>query len=146
MDIEGVIVTKLKIIESSIGSVYHFVKSNDPGYVKFGEAYFSTVNFNATKAWKKHLRMTLNLVVPVGKVKFVIYDDREGSTTKGNVFEIEMSPLNYCRLTVPPEVWVGFKGLSNGVNLIQNIADMVHDPSEQINISPEEFKLQYNWK
>ena len=42
----------------------HGIKKNDTGYVGFGEVYFSYINPKAVKAWKKHNRMTLNLVVP----------------------------------------------------------------------------------
>jgi dTDP-4-dehydrorhamnose 3,5-epimerase len=77
---EGVTVHPLKHIVVPKGDIYHALKSTDEGYVGFGEAYFSQIEHGAAKGWKRHNRMTLNLVVPVGAVKFVIYDDREGTT------------------------------------------------------------------
>ena len=73
------IITPLDIIETDKGDVMHGMKSYDPGFSGFGEAYFSVVNHNAIKAWKRHHEMTLNLVVPVGKIKFVLFDDRDES-------------------------------------------------------------------
>jgi len=64
--IDGVVLTRLSIINIPDGDVLHAMKSNDLGYSGFGEAYFSIVKQNVVKAWKRHREMTLNLVVPVG--------------------------------------------------------------------------------
>ena len=48
-----------------------FLKKNELKNWTFGEAYFSKIKFNKIKAWKYHSKMTLNLAVPHGKVKFV---------------------------------------------------------------------------
>ena len=34
------------------------------------------------------------------------------------------------RLTVPPMIWFGFKGISNNTSYILNISDVLHEPSE----------------
>ena len=68
--IEGIFITELKILLSESGSVMHALRDGDSGYNEFGEIYFSTINKNAIKAWKLHKKMTLNLVVPIGKVLF----------------------------------------------------------------------------
>ena len=82
-NIEGLLLTPLKIIDVPGGAVLHGMKSSDPGYSGFGEAYFSRVEPGVIKAWKKHNLMTLNLVVCAGRIKFVVYDDRSGSTSNG---------------------------------------------------------------
>ena len=51
--------------------------------------------------------------------------------------------LNYSRLTVPPMVWVGFKGLGKNISLILNIADIQHDPQESDNLDID--NIAYNW-
>ena len=75
--------------------------------------------------------MLLNLIVPVGAVKFVVYDDREGSATKGQFAEIILSPKsNYQRLTVAPGLWMAFYGVGEGVSMLMDIIPEPHDPSE----------------
>ena len=37
---------------------------------------------------------------------------------------------NYARITVPPNIWFGFKGVSSKTSFILNISDLSHDPSE----------------
>ena len=132
-----VILTPLKRIFNPKGDIYHAMKSSDIGYRGFGEAYFTTINKNEIKGWKKHNRMTLNLVVIVGRVKFVIYDEitRKFST-------VILSPTNYQRLTVNPQLYLAFKGLKEN-NIILNIANLQHDPYEieDLDIS----KINYEW-
>ncbi len=89
---EGVSLHPLKHITVPKGDIYHAMKSTDEGYCGFGEAYFSQIEQGQTKGWKRHNRMMLNLIVPVGAVKFVVYDDREGSATKGQFAELSSHP------------------------------------------------------
>ena len=73
--IEGVVVTPLKQYFDERGKVMHMMRSDSPIFDAFGEIYFSWVEKNAVKAWKKHTRMSMNLVVPVGLVRFVFYNE-----------------------------------------------------------------------
>jgi len=141
--IENLMVTHLQTIEVMGGDILHAMKKTDKGYVDFGEAYFSLLEYGAVKGWKRHQNMTLNFVVPKGKVRVVVYDDRKYSSTFENFFEIVLSRDNYCRLTIPPMVWVGFQGLDSQDSILLNIADIVHDPLEYDQI--ELNKIQYNW-
>ena len=141
--IDGLTITTLEQISHPSGSVYRGIKKSDPGFMGFEEAYFSTIKFTEIKAWKKHTKMTLNLVVPVGEIRFVMYDDRENSKSKGRFFEITLSLNNYKRLTIPHSVWVGFQGVGKGLNLLLNVADMEHDPTEITRLNIDE--IEYNW-
>lgn len=124
MSVKQIIVTPLKRVPVAGGDVLHAMKRSDPGFVDFGEAYFSQIEPGAVKAWKRHLRMTLNLVVPVGAVRFVFVDD------KGETREEVVGLDRYVRLTVPPGIWFGFKGLVAPYSLLLNVADIPHDPAE----------------
>jgi len=128
--IDGVIFTPLSIIDTDGGDVLHVMKANDPCFSSFGEAYFSNVEPNAIKGWKLHREMVLNLVVPVGAVKFVILDDRTDSKTVGNFVKLVLSRKNYGRLTVPPNLWFAFQGIDPNKSLLLNIANIIHDPKE----------------
>jgi len=141
--IEGVVITPLKQIFHPKGDIFHGMKKSDDGFAGFGEAYFSTIVADDIKSWKKHKEMTLNLIVPVGEIQFVMYDNRENSETKGNYFSVILSKNNYHRLTVPPGIWMAFKGIGKTLNLLLNMANMEHDPDE---IERKELNdLAYNW-
>lgn len=141
--IAGVIVTPQKRIPNPKGDILHVMKRSGPGYVGFGEAYFSTVHDGVIKGWKRHRRVTLNLVVPVGAVRFVIYDDRPDSATKGSFDDLILGGENHARLTVSPGLWMAFQGRSEGLNLLLNIANEEHDPAEADN--RELGTIAYTW-
>ena len=133
LTIEGVMLTPLKIFESDKGNVMHCIKNSSPGFRDFGEAYISIVNHDITKGWKKHTKMTLNLTVVSGKVKFYLFDDRIDVASFGSFNYLELGRSNYQRLTIPPGIFVAFKGLEETENMLINVADITHDPDEAVN-------------
>ncbi len=143
--IEGVSLTPLKIIPGNAGNVLHAMKRTDASFYEFGEVYFSTVNKGQVKAWKRHREMILNLVVPCGEIKFVLYDERTESSTCGKLFEVVLSLGNYQRLTIPRMIWMGFMGMGDGVNMLLNIASIPHYPQEADRMDVDDERVQYNW-
>lgn len=142
---EGIDVTPLKIISDTNGDVMHALKENEATFSKFGEAYFSSVKQNVVKGWKKHKIMISNIVVPVGEIRFVFYDDRNHSKTQGKFFEISLSKENYCRLTVQPGIWMAFQGIGKDLNLLLNISSITHDPLECENVPIKSNKIKFNF-
>ncbi|MDR0413179.1 MAG: dTDP-4-dehydrorhamnose 3,5-epimerase family protein [Dysgonamonadaceae bacterium] len=128
---EGVTAYPLKRIAVDNGDILHAVKATDDGYAGFGEVYFSQIREGAVKGWKRHNRLTLNLVVPAGEIRFVLYDDRPGSATCGQFEAITLSPdKNYRRLTVAPGIWLAFQGIAPGVSMLMDLIPEAHDPEE----------------
>jgi dTDP-4-dehydrorhamnose 3,5-epimerase len=117
------------------------MKSTDPGFIDFGETYFSMVEYGSTKAWKRHLRMTLNLIVPHGLIHFVFID--ENGDLREDILGLDIC---YNRLTVPPMIWFGFKGLSSPYSLLMNIADIPHDPKESETLELGNIYFDWNLK
>ena len=134
---DGVILTPLKQIHHPKGDIFHAMKKSDVGYSGFGEAYFSTINKNDIKGWKKHTRMILNLVVPFGEIEFVIYDEK-----RDEFFNVKLSQKNYQRLTVKPNLWMAFRGVGE-YNMLLNLASIEHDPNEAD--TKELGEIVYEW-
>ena len=116
----------------------HGLKKSDEGFNGFGEVYYSWVDFGFIKAWKKHSKMTMNLMVPFGNVKFVFFDP------KNKIFISKIVGIdNYIRITVSPDVWFGFMGKYKKRSLVVNFANIEHSDNEvekkQIN------KFDYDW-
>ena len=143
VNIEGVLLTPLKQIYNQKGNILHAIKKSEPAFLDFGEVYFTMVKQNEIKGWNKHKEATINLVVPIGKVFFVIYDDRDSSNSKSNFFKIELSDSNYQRLTIPPNLWVSFKGIGSNSNMIMNLSTMEHDQDELV--KKEISEVDYDW-
>ena len=131
LNIDGVIITELRQIGDERGAVLHMLRCDAPEFKGFGECYFSEVLPGAVKAWKRHRTQTQNLAVPVGRIRLVIYDDRERSTTRGEVRALELGrPDAYLRLQIPPGLWYGFACVGATPALIANCADLPHDPAD----------------
>lgn len=138
--LNDILITPLAQIEVDGGSVLHAMKSSSQGYFGYGEAYFSSINSNSIKAWKLHSRMTMNLVVPIGKVRFVFCLENK----QEKQFRVEeIGEHRYSRITVPPGIWFGFLGLSNSKSFILNISDIEYDKSE---VTKSDLNsIVYNW-
>ena len=135
--VNEIITTPLMRIPVKGGDVLHAMKKSDYGFSGFGESYFSQVEHGIVKAWKRHLQMTLNLIVPIGKVRFVFMDNEESFR------EEILGDGNYARLTVPPGLWFGFQGVSENTALVLNIANIEHSPDE---VEHNELNnINYNW-
>lgn len=143
--IDGVKVTPLKQFRDERGKVMHMLREDADIFDRFGEIYFSCTYPNAIKAWHLHTKMTLNYAVIFGELKFVLYDDRAGSPTKGEIQEFFISPENYQLVTVPPLIWNGFKGIGTTTTIVANCATMAHDPDEIIRRDPNDSTIPYNW-
>ncbi len=137
--IEGISIHDLRIIPHPQGDIMHGIKSSDVGYSSFGEAYFSSVHHGEVKGWKMHTKMRLNLIVPIGEIKFVAYHE-----PKDTFFEIILSRSNYKRLSVEPGIWLAFQGVGQNENMLLNIASIPHDPTEAESKPLE--AINYQWQ
>ena len=144
--IEGVKISHLKIISDDRGKIMHMIRADSPIFKKFGEIYFSTIYQNIIKGWHLHLRSTLNYACIKGKVKLVLFDDRKNSKTKNKYQEIILSPEKYFLVSIPPNIWNGFKGLDTNESIIANCLDNPHDEKEMVRKDPSDKYFNFNWE
>ncbi|MEC8999733.1 MAG: dTDP-4-dehydrorhamnose 3,5-epimerase family protein [Actinomycetota bacterium] len=144
--IHDVLLTDLFRFEDDRGTVLHHLRNDDPTFTGFGECYFSEVVAGAVKAWKRHRHQTQHLAVPVGRVRFVVYDDRQSSPTRGSLDVVDLGrPDAYRRLRIPAGLWYGFQCLGDRDALIANCADVPHDPDDNEIVEPEDSPIPYAW-
>lgn len=144
--IDGVIITPLRQIADERGKVMHMLRNDSDVFKSFGEIYFSCVNPGSVKAWGIHKKMILNYAVPFGRIKLVLYDNRENSPTKGKLQEILLGQDNYSLVTIPALVWAGFLGLGNEMSIVANCASIPHDPKETEKRDPFDPLIPYTWE
>ena len=146
VSIDGVLVTDLRQIIDERGAVLHHMRRDAPEFTTFGEYYFSEMVPGAVKAWKRHREQTQHLAVPIGRVRFVIYDDRESSPTHDKIQIIELGrPNDYNRLRIPRGLWYGFTCLSDQPALIANCADRPHDPTDAELRPEDDPDIPFRW-
>ncbi len=76
--INGVKIIQLRRIPDERGTIMHMIRATDPHFQQFGEVYFSTIYKDVIKGWHLHREMSLNYACIHGRIKLVIYDEREG--------------------------------------------------------------------
>ncbi len=143
--ISGVLVKPLLKIPDERGTVMRMLRCDDPEFERFGEIYFSTVWPGAIKGWHQHTEMTLNYAVVFGMIKLVLYDDRDGSSTRGKIQELFVGEENYCLVRIPPLIWNGFKGIGTGAAIVANCATIPHRPDEIRRLDPIPGVIPYDW-
>tara|TARA_S200000501_G_scaffold315765_1_gene308232 strand:- start:1370 stop:1780 length:411 start_codon:yes stop_codon:yes gene_type:complete len=131
-------IRKLSIIGNNKGDVLKgFLKSENRD-IDIKEVYFSEINPNEIKAWKKHKKMTSNLIAVKGEIKIVIQ-----KKDKSFITEI-ISKKNYKMVSIPPNFWFGFKCTGSEVGMLVNISNEEHDDLESDQLDIE--KIVFDWK
>ena len=143
--IHDVKITPLKIISDNRGKVMHMLRTDSQVFKKFGEIYFSTIYHQSIKGWHLHKESTLNYVCIKGKVKLVLFDNRKESSTKGVYQELILSPEDYFLVTIPPNIWNGFKGLDESESIIANCLTLPHNEKEMVRKNAFDKSFSYKW-
>lgn len=148
--IEGALLQPLAVIPTPGGPVMRMLRPESallPDFRQcFGEIYFSEVLPGHVKAWKRHTRQVQHFAVPSGLLRIVLYDDRQGSATRGVVCELALGrPDNYALLRIPTGVWYGFTAMGDAPALICNCADIPHDPTEGQRLPMNDPSIPYVW-
>ncbi|MGA1823522.1 MAG: dTDP-4-dehydrorhamnose 3,5-epimerase family protein [bacterium] len=144
--IEGVAIKPLRKIPDERGTIMHMLRADDAMYERFGEIYFSSVYPGVIKGWHIHKEMILNYAVIHGMIKLVLYDEREGSSTKGELQEIFLGEDNYCLVKIAPMIWNGFKGMGTKEAIVANLASIPHRADEIERLDPFDKRIPYNWE
>tara|TARA_B100000886_G_C20396678_1_gene480679 strand:- start:21 stop:446 length:426 start_codon:yes stop_codon:yes gene_type:complete len=124
------------------GNVLKFIDKKNKNYKKFGEVYFSFIKHKSIKAWKMHKKMTLNIAVPIGNIRFILIQEKKNKIL--NIDEIKIGQNNYKLLTINPKTWYGFQGISKNQSLIVNLTNMLHDENEMVRKNINFF--DFNWR
>ncbi|MFH1850134.1 MAG: dTDP-4-dehydrorhamnose 3,5-epimerase family protein [archaeon] len=144
--ISGVKVKELRLLTDERGSVMELLRSDDAIFRRYGQTYMTTVSPGYAKAWHLHKKQTDNIACVRGSVRFVMYDERADSPTKGRFAEILLGPDNCLLIQVPPQVWHGFESINSEEAILINSPDLPYCRD-----SPDEFRrpfdsLAYKWQ
>lgn len=143
--IDGISITSLKQMSNDLGKVMHMLRNDSKNFTKFGEVYFSTIYQNKTKGWHRHKKMTSNFAIVSGEVKFVLYDSRLESKTKGKIEEFFLSQENYKLITVPPLIWSAIQCVGAETAIVAIFTDLPYDDKEIERKSIADNFIKYDW-
>ncbi len=139
--VAGPVFTPTERIERPGGEILKVMKAQPGERIAVGEAYFSTLEPNATRGWKRHAQMTVRAFVPTGQVKFVVVSELANEEPQFEEFILGPNDSYGC-LAIPPGNWFGFQGGAAG-GVVLNMASIPHDPKESENAPLERFNYQF---
>ena len=146
--IDGVVAKHLKQVADERGWLTEVMRSDWEQFRKFGQVYVTSGYPQVVKAWHMHKKQTDNMACIKGMMKLVLYDNRANSKTKGETNEFVIGEKNLLLVTVPPEVWHGFKTVSEEHALLLNVPTELYnykDPDEH-RLPADTKKIPYDWK
>lgn len=146
--IDGVIVKPLKRLLDERGYLMEILRSDEELFQKFGQAYISACFPGMIKAWHCHEHQFDHFCCVQGNLKVGLYDDREGSPTRGTADTIVIGVLNPALVRIPPYVWHGFMAVGTETAVVLNL------PTEPYNrLQPDELRrpaldpaIPFDWK
>lgn len=146
--IEGVIVKYLKPILDERGYLQECFRSDWPMFKKFGQAYITIAYPNVVKAWHSHKIQTDNMVCIYGNAKLVLYDNRKDSSTYKMINEIFFGEKNPLLISIPPDIWHGFKAIGSKKITVLNIPTELYnyDEPDEYRLPYDTDKITYDWK
>src|SRR5690349_25168166 len=109
--IAGVTVKDLNLITDERGFLMEILRSDDPLFQRFGQAYITAAYPGVVKAWHYHTKQTDHFCVVKGMAKVVLYDGRKGSPTRGIVNEFFIGDQNPALVVIPNLVMHGYKNI-----------------------------------
>ena len=137
--IDGVWEKPLRVIPDERGRLMEILRSDDDGFVRFGQVYLSVTRPGVVKAWHLHRVQDDNFACLKGMVKLVLYDDREGSPSRGTVKEWFIGDHHQRLVRVPAGVYHGWKCVSEEEALVLNVCTEVYNYE-----APDEQRAEWN--
>jgi dTDP-4-dehydrorhamnose 3,5-epimerase len=144
--IRGVTVRDLKMIPDERGYMMEMLRSDDPIFTRFGQAYVSATYPGVVKAWHYHKVQVDHFICVAGMVKLVLIDTREDSPTRGVVNEFFLGVQRPLLVVVPNLVYHGWKCISAEMSLVVNLPTVPynHDDPDELRVEPH-GTLAYDW-
>ncbi len=145
--IEGVNTKKLKALPDERGRLMEMLRSDDPIFESFGQVYMTTAYPGVVKAWHFHERQVDHFTVVKGMAKVVLYDNREGSATRGEVNEFFAGEHAPMLIRIPSGVFHGFKNIGVEECIIVNVTSRPYnrESPDEVRVDPHDNDIPYDW-
>lgn len=111
-------------------------------------SYMSVTRPGVIRAWARHVRGQDDyFVVPHGRIKVGVYDEREDSPTRGELDVFYLGEGNMKLLRIPGDCWHGFKVVSeDSATLINYITELYdYDDPDHERLPYDTERIPLNW-
>ena len=123
------------------------LRSDDDLYSQFGQVYMTTAYPGIVKAWHYHKLQDDHFVVVKGMIKLALYDDRDGSKTRGEVNEFSMGMHNPLLVKIPRGIYHGFKSMGEEEAIVINVPTEPYnrETPDEYRIPADDESIPYDW-
>lgn len=139
--IKDIKIKNLKVIPDERGRLMEILRCDDEIFLKFGQVYMTTNYPGVIKAWHYHKKQTDIICCIKGMIKLVLFDSRGDSITKGEIDEFFIGEHNAMLISIPPNIYHGWKCISEHESIVINIPTELYDYKE-----PDEYRLPADTK
>lgn len=145
--IHGAAIKPLRLIPDERGRLMEILRSDDPLFRKFGQAYLTTAYPGVVKAWHYHRKQTDHFCVVRGMAKVVLYDGRKSSPTYRMINEFFIGELNPSLVVIPNLVMHGYKNIGTEEVYLLNMPTEVYNYKEpdELRLPADTRKIPYDW-
>jgi dTDP-4-dehydrorhamnose 3,5-epimerase len=146
--IHDVVAKQLRFIPDERGRLMEILRNDDDLFTRFGQVYMTTTYPEVVKAWHYHKTQDDFITCVKGMLKLVLFDDREGSPTKGEVNEFYLGEYNPMLVKVPKMVYHGWKCVSELEAIVINIPTEPYNRQspDEYRIDPHTNSIPYKWE
>ncbi|MBN2167663.1 MAG: dTDP-4-dehydrorhamnose 3,5-epimerase family protein [Actinobacteria bacterium] len=146
--INGVEIKKLKVFPDRRGHSMEMLRCDDGMYDKFGQMQLSTMYPGAIMGWCRHERNTDKVVCVKGMVKLVMFDDREDSSTRGELMEVSIGEHKPVLVHIPAGIYHGWKCISEVQAYVINTCSepVDHDNPDVSRLPYDSPDIPYDWE
>ena len=145
--IDGVRIKQLRVIPDERGRVMEILRRDDECFLGFGQVYITTVYPGVVKAWHLHKIQTDNICAVRGMIRLALYDARPDSPTRGEIMELHAGEHNPLLITVPPEIYHGWKGVGECEAIVVNTPTEPYnrEQPDEYRLPPDTDEIPYSW-
>ncbi len=145
--IDGVHVKPLKVIPDQRGRLMEIFRCDDELFERFGQVYMTTAYPGVVKAWHYHEHQTDNWAVVQGMALVGLYDQREGSPTRGHVNAFHAGVHNPIFIQIPPGVMHGFKCISQEEAIVVNVPTLPYnrEQPDELRAPADDPSIPFDW-
>lgn len=145
--IDGVKVKPLKVIPDERGRLMEMLRCDEEIFERFGQVYMTTAYPGVVKAWHYHKIQSDYFAVVKGMMKLALFDDRDGSPTKGEVNEFFLGVHNPILVKIPKGVYHGFKAIGEEEAIVINVPTEPYnrEQPDEYRLDPHDNDIPYDW-
>jgi dTDP-4-dehydrorhamnose 3,5-epimerase len=145
--IEGVRTKDLICHPDERGRLWEILRADDEIFDTFGQVYVTTAHPGVVKAWHAHRLQTDFFTVLSGRARFVLYDMRPDSRTRGQLQEFLLGRDRLQLITIPPGVYHGFKCVGEQEVMALNCPTRPYNAQEpdELRLLPDSDQIPYDW-